>query len=205
MVTMYENYLHPTDAQIRRIDDLLVNYKRFADDPDNAEPMFIVNAPGKGEFSSREQFNDPDKMLRAGLAGLQRHFDIGDDSIPALRADFGTGMVASAFGCGIMEMEDSPAAVKSHVLEDADFNDPLPNPGLSDGMFKKVEEFGAYFKEYIPEYVRMGVPDLQGPFNNAHLIRGNKIFLDFFDEMYCSICIGKTKDTCNIFIIAVSF
>jgi hypothetical protein len=179
---MYSDYLHPTDAQIRRIDDLVGNYMKFADDPDNAEPMFIVNAPGKREFSSREQFNDPVKMLKAGLAGLQRHFDVGDDSVPALRTDFGTGMVASAFGCGIMEMEDSPACVKSHVLEGAGYGDELPNPGLSDGLFKKVEEFGAFFKENIPDYVRMGVPDLQGPFNNAHLIRGNEIFLDFFDN-----------------------
>ena len=55
-------------------------------------------------------------------------------------------------------------------------------PSLDAGWFKKAYEYTEYFLETKPNWVGMDLLDFQSPFNNAHLVRGNDILYDFYDE-----------------------
>jgi len=176
------NYLQPTDNQLQRIDSLLSNCQKFAEDPDNAEPMFLVFTPEDSEFTMPEQLRDPAKMMKTQLDDIKAHLDIGDDTIPALRVEFGTGKIAHAYGCEIYEPEDNYPSVKSNVLKKAEDVENLVTPGLRDGFFGLIEQYYAFLREHAPDFVRIQLPDLQGPFNNAYLLRGDDIFLDLYDK-----------------------
>ena len=52
------------------------------------------------------------------LLDAQAHIELGDDWIPALRANFGTAQIAASFGCEVKKMEGSLPACKTHILED---------------------------------------------------------------------------------------
>ena len=169
------------DQQYRRLEENRKNFERFAEDPDNARPAILIFAPGKKPFTIREQSHDPRKMLQNGLEGVRTRRAVEDDSLPALRVEFGTGQVANAYGCELHEQEDSPSCVKSSILSSWEEIEALENPSLTAGRFGELEEYTAFFRENAPDFVPIQLPDLQGPFNNAHLIRGNDILFDFYD------------------------
>lgn len=45
----------------------------------------------------------------------------------------------------------------------------------------KLKEFQDYFLKNKPVDIPIQHPDIQGPINTAHLIRGNDILYDFYD------------------------
>ena len=178
----YRNDLTITDAQRQRLKELQTNYERFYTDPDNCTPAILVFTPVSDRYPIPEQTYDPKKMLLCGLDRIRSHLLVGDDTIPALRVEFGTGQVAHAFGCDLYDPPDGPPCAKNSVLSTPEEIEQLELPALTAGRFGELEEFVGFFKEHAPDFVRMQIPDLQGPFNNAHLIRGNDILYDFYDE-----------------------
>lgn len=177
----YRHYLTVTDQKRRQLEETRENYEKFYTDPDNARPMILVFTPVRHDCTVREMTHDPRKMLQWGLDAVRSHLLVGDDAIPAVRVEFGTGQVAHAFGCGIYEPENDMPCAKNHVLSAPEEAQSLEIPALTAGRFGELEEYLAFFRENAPDFVRMQIPDLQGPFNNAHLIRGNDILLDFYD------------------------
>lgn len=177
----FRHYITMTDAQRRNLDGLLANYEQFSSNPENARPMILIFTPVQHDCTVREMTHDPRKMLKWGLDAIQSHLLVGDDYIPALRVEFGTGQVAHAYGCGIYEQENDMPCAKGTILSSPEEVESLVNPSLTAGRFRELEEYVAFFKENAPDFVRMQIPDIQGPFNNAHLIRGNDILFDFYD------------------------
>ena len=76
-------------------------------------------------------------MLKNALDNIQSHIDIGDDYIPQLRVEFGTGQVANAYGCGLYFPERSPICAHGNVLKSAEDVLKLEEPELDAGLFKK--------------------------------------------------------------------
>lgn len=177
----FQTYITLSDSQRRQLDDNLANYERFSSDPENARPMILIFTPVQRDCTIREMTHDPRKMLKWGLDSIRSHLLVGDDAIPALRVEFGTGQVAHAYGCGLYEQENDMPCASGHVLSSPEEVEELVNPSLTAGRFGELEEYVAFFRENAPDFVRMQIPDIQGPFNNAHLIRGNDILYDFYD------------------------
>lgn len=177
----YRQYLTISDKKRRELEETRENYEKFSSDPENARPMILVFTPVQRSCTVREMTHDPRKMLQWGLDSIRAHLMTGDDAIPAVRVEFGTGQVAHAFGCGLYEPENDMPCAKNHILSSPEEAASLPLPSLTAGRFGELEEYLAFFRENAPDFVRMQIPDLQGPFNNAHLIRGNDILLDFYD------------------------
>ena len=177
----FRHYLALTDNQYQRLEENRRNYEKFSADPQNAVPMILIYTPVERDCSVREMTHDPRKMLKWGLDSIASHLAVGDDAIPALRVEFGTGQVAHAYGCGMYEQEDAMPCAEGTVLSSPEEVEALGNPSLTAGRFGELEEYAAFFRENAPDFVRMQIPDIQGPFNNAHLIRGNDILFDFYD------------------------
>jgi hypothetical protein len=53
---------------------------------------------------------------------------------------------------------------------------------LTAGWFGQVDEWTELWQSILPDSVELQHPDIQSPFNNAHLIRGNDILFDFYDD-----------------------
>lgn len=176
-----ENSLKLDDHQINRLENLYTRYKMMYEDPDNCSPMFIIDVPVANIPRWEEQIEDPLVMLKAGLDELRTHLEIEDDRVPTVRVEFGTCQVAAAFGCEIAVPTNSLPAVKSHVMQNAEDIYSMKKPSLDAGMYRKLKEYTDIFLENLPEGVHMQHPDIQGPFNTAHLIRGNDILMDFYD------------------------
>jgi hypothetical protein len=179
---MAEEALRLTDDYLRHLQRIRDNYKKFSSDPENAEPMFHISFPVNREYTIRETLYDPRKMLKNIFTNIRAHIEVMDDFLPAVRVEFGTGQTAHAFGCELFEPENSPPCAKTHVLNTIEEAADLPEPALDAGWFKRLYAFTEYFREHTPEEIPVQTPDLQGPFNNAHLIRGNDILVDFYDN-----------------------
>lgn len=176
------NDIHMTKQQSCRYEELYDGYRRFYSDPDNATPKIIVHVPCASFPSWQEQLTDPLVMLKAQLDQIKMHMEVGDDCVPAVRVNFGTAQVAAAFGCEFAFPENSLPAAGTHILEKAEDVYHLQKPSLDAGWYGKLKEWTLLWRENLPKGVHIQHPDIQSPFNTAHLIRGNDILLDFYDN-----------------------
>jgi len=180
-----KHHLHIDDAEQRRFEDVYARYRLLYDEPDRCRPMIIVNpfgAPVNGLPTWEERLADPLVMLRAELDTLRPHLETGDDRVPTVRVQFGTAQVAAAFGCRMHIPENSLPAAGSHVLSDAEDVYQLSVPPIDAGWYGKLAEWTDIWKQNLPAGVHIQHPDIQSPFNSAHLIRGNDILTDFYDH-----------------------
>jgi hypothetical protein len=177
-----KEYINIDKRQLKRLETVRDGYKRLYEQPSQCRPMIIINVVGGKTISWEEKLADPLVMLRAKLDDIKLHLAVEDDIVPAVRVDFGTGIIASAFGCEITYPENNLPAVKSHPVENTADIYRLEKPRLDAGLIAKAFEWIRLWKENLPDWIRIQPFDIQGPFNNAHLIRGNDILLDFYDD-----------------------
>jgi uroporphyrinogen-III decarboxylase len=170
-----------TDTQLERYERLYDSFRLNYTDPKNAEPKIIIHVPCEGLPRLEEQLADPLVMLNAQLEHIRQHAEIGDDLVPAVRVNFGTAQVAAAFGCELAFPQNNLPAAKTHVLKKAEDVYELQKPSLQAGLFGKLKQWTEIWIENLPDGVQMQHPDIQSPFNTAHLIRGNDIFTDMYD------------------------
>ncbi|MEM1559750.1 MAG: uroporphyrinogen decarboxylase family protein, partial [Candidatus Bathyarchaeia archaeon] len=136
-------------------------------------------------FKYSERFYDLDKMLLHQLAYAYSHYLLRDDGIPCVRADYGTGIIASGFGSEIIVRKDldqmpwvKEPILKSDPPDISELKDPDP---YSDGLMAKVLEAEEYFLEKLDGTgVSVYLCDTQSPIDTAYLIRGVKLFKDFY-------------------------
>jgi len=168
-------------SQINRYDKLYKDYKDMTLQPEKSQPKFIINTLDNS-YTWEEMLFDPYKMLKNELDKLKMHIEIEDDRVLSTRVNFGTAQIAAAFGCDIHIPPNNLPCAKNHVLTDINDVYKLKKPSLEAGWYNKLKEFTQFYKDNMPENVYMQLPDIQSTFNSAHLIRGNDIIFDFFDE-----------------------
>jgi len=170
------------ESHCARLERLYADYRRMYNDPANCSPKFIISVPTKQSSTMEECLADPATMLAAELAILQPHLAIADDRVPTVRVQFGTAQVPAAFGCELAVPTDSLPAASTHVAKTLEDVYALQKPTLDAGWYAKLADFTSYFLGHLPEGVHIQHPDIQSAFNNAHLIRGNDILTDFYDD-----------------------
>lgn len=146
-----------------------------------------------------EAIDNPEKML---LNELVHAFDSSiicrnllDDDLPCtIRANFGTVVIASIFGAEIEQVNNNPAWVRP--FESSDIFDKILDCDpcdFSQGWCPKVVETYKFFRHTLTDFpnlqkcVKVVLPDLQGPFDSAELLRGSSIYEDFYrapDTLY---------------------
>jgi len=139
-------------------------------------------------FNFKEIFHDQEKMLLNELRQVYLGAKLKDDRLYGIRANYGTGIIASMFGSPIHTFEDSlpvGIAVPRNEIEKI-----LANgiPDKNSGLMGKVWETVAYFRDTLRPYPQLSQVigsqcfDIQGPFDNASIIWGSNIYLAILDE-----------------------
>jgi Uroporphyrinogen decarboxylase (URO-D) len=143
-------------------------------------PPFIVNSALYWVFGlDPETFPDTYFDHPAVMTDFQQrtYYDqvkeIDDDFVPYLMPWFGTGVIASAFGCQIeFPPKQDPAVNPRHypVQTAGDVRKlRIPNPE-TDGLMPKVLEFLCYMKQN--SFLPVGITDFQGPLTTANQLMG---------------------------------
>jgi hypothetical protein len=175
------DYLKVNEKIQSHIKDVNARYKKLYESPDDCQPMIVVNTP-LDLPCWEERLNDQEVMLKAELDSLRPHFEIGDDRVPTVRVQFGTAQLAAAYGCDIYIPPNSLPAASSHVLNRIEDAYDLTIPDVNAGWYSKLHEWTDMWLKVLPEGIEIQHPDIQSAFNTAHLVRGNDIFLDFYDN-----------------------
>jgi hypothetical protein len=171
-----------TAAQLRRFDALYQRYQRLYLDPEHCSPMFTISVPSPCPITWEERVADPLVMLRACLDELSPHLDIEDDHVPTVRVEFGTGQVAAAFGCELVVPPNNLPASRGPVMATAQDVYHMHKPALTAGWYGKLADWTALWQSVLPPGIQIQHPDIQSAFNTAHLVRGNGILTDFYDD-----------------------
>ena len=139
-------------------------------------------------FEYNDTFVNREKMLLAQLAGPFFHLQTQDYLPLAIRANYGTVILPSILGAEYQLTETS--LPWCHHLADRDAIGRVIDAGVPDpssGLGQTCFETAKYFIEKLAPYPNLARettiyhPDLQGPFDVAHLLWGPDIFLALYD------------------------
>lgn len=135
-------------------------------------------------YNHREQFYDKRKML------FERLFDLislcrGDsDAQLSLPVEMGAGFLPSVLGLHQGIFEDKDPWLQERLSKKAISQ--LEPGGLGDvsakGLMPRALEYMAYFKQLLEGKALVHVDYTWGPFSLAHLIRGDDVFTDLYDD-----------------------
>ena len=132
----------------------------------------------------QDYFTNPRSMLEYQTASCEAQLTtVQDDFIPYVMPWYGTGVLASAFGCGVAFLEDSDPAVSSWGMvkderEVARLRVPDPE---RDGLMPRVLEAMAYMKAHSEFPV--GLTDMQSPLDTLTLVAGyDRLFVWMYEQ-----------------------
>jgi len=148
-----------------------------------------VQPPEWPLYPYRQTLDDPEKMLWNELAPVYAGVHVRDDRMLAVRANFGSGVVASLFGARLRCLAD-----------EMPWADPLPGreairrvvarglPEIDCGHAGKVLAFERYYRDRLAPYpalrdhLHISQSDTQSPLTTAFLVWGADLYLAMRDE-----------------------
>ncbi|NPV80088.1 MAG: hypothetical protein HPY52_07380 [Firmicutes bacterium] len=160
------------------------------EEPDYA-PILLpgVQVPEKAgwpDYNYKEQFYDPEKMLIAHLWGLISQARSAGDGQLSMRPNLGTGFIPTVFGLEQGVFEDKMPWLKEHLpkekilsLSPDDFNEENVK---GSGLVPRALEYIAFFKEKLNGKAHVHLSDTQGSWDIAHLVYGDGIFTEIYDD-----------------------
>jgi len=145
--------------------------------------MYIGHAPDTDAASNAPRQAPPKRSpeerllnkLRGASGGLAMHNQIA----PRVGLGKGTGTIPASFGTVLVaELGDTPSGERpiDEVLAEG-----LPDPESS-GVIPEMREDIETALALTPDWIQISPPDMQGPFNIAHMILGTDAFLLPLDE-----------------------
>ena len=155
---------------------------------DAAELPIVAYCPSyfcSGTNRPPSYFTDPEVMLRIQADGAQRHLElVDDDFIPYFMPWFGTGVLASAFGCGYRYPTGpnaDPAVTSCAVTRVEDIAKlKVPDPEKDAEMSRVLRCI-----DYVVKSGEMpvGLSDMNSPLSTAAQICGyDRFFMWLYDE-----------------------
>ena len=150
--------------------------------PDKHPLLLCCPLSGLDEPNTKETHYNSEKMLRSGLIGAMAAVRGGADAVPSIRANMGCGIFATLFGIKQELFDDKMPWVLEHLTKDDLYR-------MTAADLKIGEEFTAALEHihYMADAVkgtacRIFPPDLQGAFDTAHIVYGDDIFYDLYDD-----------------------
>ncbi|NMB98561.1 MAG: hypothetical protein GYA02_18465 [Clostridiaceae bacterium] len=133
-------------------------------------------------YNYKEIHYDKEKMFISGLKGAMTAAYGGCEAVPSVRANMGCGIFPTLFGIKQELFEDKMPWVQEHLSKDV-----LAKMGPEDlkigDEFKAGLEHMSYMAERLEGTGCMVYPmDLQGVFDTAHIVYGDQIFYDLYDD-----------------------
>ncbi len=160
-----------------------------------------TNASVPGEKNNfKDQFFDKEKMLFAHLKEIEKVCADTYDAALCVRPNFGTIFIPAMFGLNYKVFNDRYPWLTEHLpkyaVDKADISHIL-----SHEMMERAIGYIEYFKSVLPKYIHVYMPDTQGPFDLAHLIYGDDIFYEMYDNPQF---VHELMEVCTQVYIAVS-
>ena len=136
---------------------------------------------GIPEYDLKQIFTSKVKMLCRETRGACSAANGRSDFVPSIRANLGTGILLSCLG---LEQETFPDMMPwlHERLTKEQISKLTPEDIKQRGSFARGLEMMRYFKETMGESIPIYVMDTQGPFDLAHLMMGDDIFLELYDD-----------------------
>lgn len=168
----------PKFLAFQELEELPFVFRNDVAVPDTDWPSFPYN----------DSFYDTEKMLLNELGRVYKHIQLRDWAALAIRADLGTVILPSIFGCP-WKLTDNSMPWADHLSSEKEVDAliargvPDPMNGLGVRCFEICEQYKKILAPYekISSHIRIFHPDLQGPFDVAHLIWGTEIYYALFD------------------------
>lgn len=153
-------------------------------------PLVInMPAPEWPVFDYEQIQHDREAMLLSQLGGVYAGCLLQDDRLLSIRANYGTSIIPSLFGCAVRTFDNAlPVALPWHSTDTIKALLDAGLPTLRGGQGGKVWDTITFFKEALApyprlrEYVHIDLADIQGPFDAAEIIWGSEIFLALYDD-----------------------
>lgn len=146
-------------------------------------PFHYIVCGTDSHFIPPDLFTDPAKQMEFQVGFCRRHLGtVEDDFQPYLTPYYGTGILASAFGCRISFQPMRDPAVEAPCLQSPRdvARMRLPNPSR-DGLMPRVLETAAYMRDHGPYPVTL--TDMQSPLDELILMTGHeRLYLWMYDE-----------------------
>ncbi len=133
-------------------------------------------------YNSLEVHNDHEKMMLDGLRHALESMNGGREAVPSLRANMGCGIVPALFGVLPRLFEDKMPWVREHLpksrLKEMTAGDIRVTP-----EFQTALDHMDYMRERLKDSgVRLFPVDIQGAFDTAHIVLGDSIFYEIYDD-----------------------
>ena len=139
-----------------------------------------ISVPGN-TYDMEEQFYDKEKMLYGHLEEIADCAQNAFDAPICIRPNFGTIFIPAMFGLKYELPKDTFAWITSHLTKEEIKKFKIPH--LSEvEIMKKAIEYLQFFKEELPEWIHLYLPDTLGPFEIAHSVYGDNIFYEIYDD-----------------------
>ena len=117
------------------------------------------------------------REVRGACAGANGH----SDKIPSIRANLGTGILAACFGLEQITFPDKMPWLTEHFTKEQ-ITKLSPDDIRQRGSFARGLEMMHYFKKIMGDSIPVYVMDTQGPFDLAHLLFGDELFIQLYDD-----------------------
>ncbi|MGQ9778942.1 MAG: uroporphyrinogen decarboxylase family protein [Bacillota bacterium] len=144
-------------------------------------PLIFWRPKQPTTYDMAEQFYDKRKMLHANLEQIAACCQDAFDAPLCLRPEFGTVFMPAMFGLEFAVFKDTYPWITRHLTKEEVMKLTLPDLDKPE-MMQRALEYIAFFREMLPDYIHVYLPDTQGPFAIAHLVYGENIFYDFYDD-----------------------
>jgi len=137
--------------------------------------------------------DDIDLMIYRELKSVSDTLASGGGELPAVRPNYGTGIIPSMYGAEVFIMPDEtntlpctrplPGAMTAvkRILEKGEMDFSKALAGKVFNFAERWAEVSAPY-ELVRRFIYVYNPDLQGPFPLADMLWGSDIYTDIFDE-----------------------
>ena len=200
MLDDLDRYLEDIERRIDPDEEerLASEWARWMDHTNPSGPLAVAPRPPRPSKLHWPHVNIND-ALDGGEAGIYRELEginaqltAGVPWVMRLRANYGVGNVARAFGCRPFVMPRETDTLPNVVALSEDAVRAIPQRGVPDldaGGLERIWRFGRDWAARragypnIARYIRVEQPDFQGPLDNLELIMGSSpLFLAMYDE-----------------------
>ena len=124
--------------------------------------------------------DSPEATLARTLLGKLRALEFDNRISPTVGVGIGTSTLATAFGIEVRD--DIQGAPPERHIPLCEFDGwSVPDPDMA-GCMPDIRDKIAFYRRHLPPEIKIGYPDMQGPFNIAHIILGSEIFYAFTDD-----------------------
>ena len=147
----------------------------------------IVNDPRSSEGNLyHEQWLDAKWFCEFQAKVLRDTLTVGSDSMPAACINhMGNAMIPTMFGAKIRIPEDEVKTITAsvgpwiypNIGDVSEIDDYTPDP-LPCGLVVDSERVMRYYKEHLPDWVRVGMPAKLATFSTTELLRGADMYTD---------------------------